>query len=374
MANDALNIPDLQAALAGQRDPWQAGENEITAMSVEQQKILCGFRPGPEDSGLTEREEIGLANLDAFEAAYAAGDAAAGYPVAYDLRNVGGKNYITTVKNQGGCGSCVAFGAVAAVEGTYRRSRNRPTLAVDLSEAQLFYCHARAEGRRCSGSSGGWWPGKALNAFRDKGVADDKCYPYTAGDQACTKLCSDWAARAVKITGWKRLTSAADMKTWISTKGPLVACFTVYACFPAYTGGIYRRVSSVVRGGHCVCCVGYNDAQRYWICKNSWGPSWGEGGYFRIAYGQCGIDSSMDTVNGVWDAPWQRNKRIIGLYATEQNRVAFVYVKDMGWRRISWESDHVFFRLLSMLTAAKAAGRRVDFYHEKNVIKRVYVF
>ena len=52
-------------------------------------------------------------------------------------------------------------------------------------------------------------------------------------------------------------------------------------------------------GGHCVSCVGYDDVQRFWICKNSWGSGFGEGGYFCIAYGECGIDSFMDAVDGI---------------------------------------------------------------------------
>jgi plastocyanin len=89
------------------------------------------------------------------------------------------------------------------------------------------------------------------------------------------------------------------MKEWISTGGPLEACFTVYDDFNSYTSGIYTHVTGNRAGGHCVCCVGYNDTDKYWICKNSWGPGFGESGYFRIAYGECGIDSWMDAIEGV---------------------------------------------------------------------------
>ena len=44
-------------------------------------------------------------------------------------------------------------------------------------------------------------------------------------------------------------------------------------------------------GGHIVAVVGYDDAEQYWICKNSWGSEWGENGYFKIKYGECKIDS-----------------------------------------------------------------------------------
>lgn len=83
------------------------------------------------------------------------------------------------------------------------------------------------------------------------------------------------------------------MKEWISTRGPVIACFSVYDDFFAYRSGVYHHVYGERVGGHCVCCVGYDDSQTYWICKNSWGPEWGEQGFFRIQYGEAGIDHVM---------------------------------------------------------------------------------
>jgi len=73
----------------------------------------------------------------------------------------------------------------------------------------------------------------------------------------------------------------------------LSAALTVYNDFFSYSSGVYRHVSGEAAGGHCVCVVGYNDAGGYWICKNSWGDGWGDDGFFRIAYGECGIDSQF---------------------------------------------------------------------------------
>src|SRR4029079_2121461 len=86
-----------------------------------------------------------------------------------------------------------------------------------------------------------------------------------------------------------------DMKNWISTNGPVSTCFSVYDDFyHHYTSGIYHYDgSSGYVGGHCVCVVGYNDTDQYWICKNQWGDWWGESGYFRIGYGEVGIDAQM---------------------------------------------------------------------------------
>lgn len=366
MAIEGLSIGDIKGAIKSTEAEWSAGETPFTKMTAEERTLLLGYEPGPDDPSLEQSELEAAAMLEELPSAAAA---AAGYPASYDLRSGG---YITSVKNQGGCGSCVAFGVIGAAEGTYRRRNNNPNAAVDLSEAHLFYCHARSEGRRCSGTSGGWWPSKALDAFRDKGVVDESCYPYTAGDQNCSNLCKDAAGRLWKVSKWERLTNAAAMKDWLSTKGPLVACYTVYADFYAYKSGIYKHVSGAAKGGHCVTCVGYNDQQKYWICKNSWGTGFGESGYFKIAYGQCGIDNYMDAVHGV-DNEWLRNVRVNALWTTNQERNAWVHIQEHGWRRVSPNNNTILFDMLAQLIAAKAAGRPVNVKQVSNVIKEVYV-
>jgi cathepsin B len=71
--------------------------------------------------------------------------------------------------------------------------------------------------------------------------------------------------------------------------------FTVYQDFMNYKSGVYKHVSGNVLGGHAVKIVGWGqeNGTNYWICANSWGTSWGENGFFRIAWGQCGIDSAV---------------------------------------------------------------------------------
>jgi C1A family cysteine protease len=80
------------------------------------------------------------------------------------------------------------------------------------------------------------------------------------------------------------------MKQALADKGPFEATMTVYTDFFYYSGGIYRYTWGEEEGGHAITIVGYDDNGGYWIAKNSWGISWGEGGWFRIAYGECGID------------------------------------------------------------------------------------
>lgn len=370
MASKSDGIKDLLSALEQQGSPWVPSSTELYLAPDDQKLLKLGYTPGPGEPSLTEREAIAAANLTAYSALTAA---AVGAPAGFDWRNVSGRNYVTAVRDQGNCGSCVAFGTTAAVEAAVRISMGDPNYAVDLSEAHLFYCHARAQGRRCSGSSGGWWVPPALDAYKNPGVADEACYPYVGSDQDCSGLCPDWANRARKITAWHAIGSIAQMKDWLSTKGPLVACFTVYEDFFAYTSGVYRHITGAALGGHCVCCVGYNDAQGCWIMKNSWGTGRGESGYFRIAYGQCGIDSTMWAVDGMVGGGWQNGKKITGLWTIDQDRNAFVHFDGLGWKKVAGDNDNIFFSMLAQLVAAKAGNRPVNYHEENGVIRQLYV-
>ena len=367
-----FGLGDIQEALRDAGDPWEAGVTSLSSLSVEEQKARLGVTPPPGEMTIEEvalqAEEL-KANIKALTIS------SIGAPAAYDLRNVGGKNYVTPIKDQASCGSCVAFGTAATVESRLRLQRGDPNLAVDLSEAHLFFCHARAEGATCST---GWWPQKAFDAFKSKGVTDEACYPYASGlaKKDCSGLCSDWANRVVKITGYTALTGqTAKIKEWISSgKGPVSACFVVYQDFFSYREGIYRHVSGSQSGGHCVTIVGYNDSPGYWICKNSWGTGWGSAGFFNIAYGECGIDTWLNHgVDAIDNTGWHYNCLVVGLWTINQDRNAWAYLQGYGWRKISAENDNIFLDMLSQLIAAKTAARPINFFEDNGVIKQIYV-
>merc|ERR1711934_771002 len=76
-----------------------------------------------------------------------------------------------------------------------------------------------------------------------------------------------------------------------------------------YAGGIYKKTSSKVLGGHAVRIVGWGEENgtKYWKVANSWNPYWGEEGYFRIVRGEdeCGIESGAvaSANNAKWKGP-----------------------------------------------------------------------
>ncbi|HYD81340.1 MAG TPA: C1 family peptidase [Paucimonas sp.] len=370
MAINILSLNEIRSALSKEGDPWEAGATSMSSLLPDEQQLRLGVKPPPGEPNIAEfaqRAKQAKAEIKAQALM------AVGVPAAYDLRNVDGKNFITPIADQGSCGSCVAFGAAAAVEGRLRVQRGDPNLAVNLSEAHLFFCHARARGANCDT---GWWPQEAFEDIKTKGIVDEACYPYNLSNRDCSGLCANANERLLKITGFTALTNKpADIKQWIVEKGPVSACFVVYQDFFSYRSGIYRHVSGEQAGGHCVTIIGYNDNPGYWICKNSWGPAWGDNGYFNIAYGECGIDSWLNHgVDGIENTGWQSNKRVIGLWTINQERNAWVYFESLGWRKIASESDVVFFDMLSQLIAAKAAARPVNFYEENSVIRQAYVF
>ena len=368
MADEPLDLAKLKSDLKREGAPWEMDVTAMTALTEEERRIRLGVTPPPGELSLEDVDRaVREGSAPAVEPAESVGA-----PAAFDLRNVGGRNFVTPIKNQGGCGSCVAFGAAAAIETTARWERGDPNLAIDLSEAQLFYCHARSEGRNCSN---GWWPDNAYTHCKNTGVTFEDYYPYTAADQNCTALNADWPNRLAKISSFEKIPSPAAMKEWLSTRGALSACLAVYQDFFSYRSGVYRHVSGALAGGHCVTLIGYDDAQGCWIGKNSWGTGWGDGGFFRIAYGECGIETWLgpNGVRGVTLRLWQNNMQVRGLWTNNADRNAWVYLTGAGWRKIAPDSDQVTATMLAQLVSAKAGARPVNVFEDAGTIKQLYV-
>lgn len=193
--------------------------------------------------------------------------------------------HVTPVKNQGPCGSCWAFGAVAGIESHYSIYRN---LTLDLSEQELVDC---AWPYVCFGCSGG----EAVHAFayaRDHGLENEKDYPYVASDQFCWAH-RDQGGRRIFIRSWKMIPALNETKLVeaVARKGPMnVAVAASSRDFKFYKSGILSRCDDQL--DHAVVVVGYGP--NYLKIKNSWGSGYGESGYIRVARGHgregiCGI-------------------------------------------------------------------------------------
>lgn len=158
--------------------------------------------------------------------------------------------------------------------------------------------------------------------FKNKGVVtggdfEDKntCYPYTMPfcahhveskdykecsdvkqvEPTCSKKCANsenYAASKVHATDNYSLPSIDQIKTDIQKYGSVTAAFTVYEDFVNYKSGVYRHISGKALGGHAIKILGWGTD--YWLAMNSWNQTWGDNGLFKIAYGECGIDSQIE--------------------------------------------------------------------------------
>jgi C1A family cysteine protease len=371
MAKEKLELKAIQEAIASSNAGWEAGVTSVSELSDAEKIKLLGYTPGPGAPSLEEQEQTCAAAFTEYKAVSAAMSADSfGAPAALDWRNNGG-NFVTSVKNQGGCGSCVAFGTIASVESQIKILRGA-SYAIDLSEAHLFYCHARSEGRNCGN---GWWPDKAFNFFQSQGVTEEAYYPYTDSDQNCSGRLNGWNSHLTKITGYSKINGINAIKEYVATKGPVEACFSVYNDFFSYRTGVYRHTTGALVGGHCVCIVGYNTAGGYWICKNSWATSFGESGFFKIAFGQCGIEGQVYGPTGIVNDYNINGVKVQGLWAINETRNAWVYLSGgHGWKKIGNANDTAFINLLTQLASAKTTNSNVNVLIKNSLIHQVYVF
>lgn len=212
---------------------------------------------------------------------------ASGTPSSIDWRN---KGAVTSVKDQGQCGSCWTFSATGAIEGAWAISKGQ---LVDLSEQELVDC-ATGISYGSHGCSGGQMEG-AFKFVIENGQCSLASYTYTAKDGTC-KTCSPIA----------HISSCSDVKPndQISLKGAVaqqpvaVAIEADTRYFQSYSSGVLTSSSCGTSLNHGVLAVGYGteNGVDYWLVKNSWGTSWGDKGYVKIGRssstndpGICGI-------------------------------------------------------------------------------------
>ncbi|XP_067687211.1 cathepsin L-like proteinase isoform X2 [Haliotis asinina] len=183
------------------------------------------------------------------------------------------KGYVTSVKNQGRCGSCWAFAAVGALEGQQYKKNKK---SVNLSPQYLVDCSSPQGNRGCSGGL----PTKAYAYVILKGIATDKSYPYRGVAGACKSRSS--ITIGLNIKGFKTLRSDAKLKNALAYIGPISVGIQTGPRMQSYKRGVFNDCSGDVN--HAVLVVGYTTHNNVpvWKVKNSWGPGWGEGGYFYL--------------------------------------------------------------------------------------------
>jgi putative hemolysin len=202
-------------------------------------------------------------------------------PAYFNWCDLGG---CTTIKNQGGCGSCWAFATVQPLECNILI---KESTEVDLSEQWLVSCNQ--EGYDCGG---GWWVHDyhqwATDPCGGTGAVLEANFPYTATDAPCNcpydhdYFIESWAY----VGGSSSVPPVSSIKQAIMDWGPVSVALTVNTAFHDYTGGVFNSCTTA-DVNHGVALVGWDDtlgASGAWLLKNSWGPGWGIDGYGWIEY------------------------------------------------------------------------------------------
>merc|ERR1719469_1303592 len=221
-------------------------------------------------------------------------------PSSYDWRQQG---YTNAVKDQGQCGSCWAFAAVANIEGAGFVSTGK---LASLSEQQLNDCD-KDEDQGCDG-------GLPESAYKDMiahnmGLESESDYRYTGRDGTCTLQ----ADKEIAFVGdWTDLSQDEDQIAAALVKyGPLALGINA-GLMQFYSGGVANPSASSCKPAdldHGVSFVAFGEdsGSPYWTIRNSWGSSWGEAGHYRImrGTGACGLNTAVTTALDVTigDAP-----------------------------------------------------------------------
>ncbi|EGD80812.1 hypothetical protein PTSG_11722 [Salpingoeca rosetta] len=275
---------------------WKQGVNHMSDWTDEEFKRLLGYskdvgfslhRPTPPDF----KSNVDLESL----------------PDSVDWRT---KHVVTTVKDQGQCGSCWSFASAETLESQV--AVNKGYLEV-LSEQNILDCTPNPQ--ECGGF-GGCQGGTAELAYaqmvKNGGLQTEWTYPYISWKGDNYKCSFDKSKSAVNVTGYVKLPANQyePLMEAVANKGPIsISVEAIH--WKNYESGIFNGCNQTNPDiDHVVQLVGYgtDNGQGYWLVRNSWTPHFGEGGYIRLLRAsnegqRCGIDVKPQDGSGCKGGP-----------------------------------------------------------------------
>lgn len=200
---------------------------------------------------------------------------------------------VTEVQNQGAsCRSSYTFATTGVLEAQYHRQMGK---LIKFSEQNLLDCTGGAYNN--SGCSGGSVSESLKFVLDNNGIDTEQSYPYQGIDNN-GKCRSNAVQTNFTIKSINRITPGLEwlLQTAIATVGPVaVHVDASLPSFQFYSSGIYHDFAcNKTNGNHYALAIGYGTENKlgYYIVKNSFGTSWGENGFIRMARFQnnnCGI-------------------------------------------------------------------------------------
>eukprot|EP00271_Cylindrocystis_brebissonii_P007979 TRINITY_DN2197_c0_g2_i2.p1 TRINITY_DN2197_c0_g2~~TRINITY_DN2197_c0_g2_i2.p1 ORF type:complete len:1042 (-),score=112.83 TRINITY_DN2197_c0_g2_i2:379-3504(-) len=202
-------------------------------------------------------------------------------------------------QNQQGCAACWAFATASAMEAaSYIISAAASPLAY-LSIQQIVDCAGGSTGGKCTGG----FPADAFTFATKTKIVDASFHNYKAKNESCKTFkktvggLTILSYETVSFFGWYGLLLAVQQQPVV------VSIEASQPSFVQYLTGVFADPACFLNGvDHTVLLVGYDltASVPYWLLKNSWGGTWGESGYMRMAItggeGICGIN----TVPGIY--------------------------------------------------------------------------